>query len=198
MPDIEGFILVGGASSRMGADKSWLTLGGETFARRIAHALATVAQKVSLVSAREEHRSHGLPLVRDVFTGVGALGGLHAALDTCRTEWAAVVSCDLPFVTPRLFERFASLRGQDCDAVAPVQPDGRPQPLCALYARDPCDALAAQMIAEGELRPRLLLRRVRTRWVEPRELEDLEGHELFFTNVNTPDDLAQARQISGQ
>ena len=193
MPDIEGYILVGGASSRMGTDKSLLTLGGETFTRRIARALGTVAGSVSVVSAREEHAGADWPLVRDLLPGKGALGGIHAALKACRAEWAAVVSCDLPFVTPELFARLASLRGHEHDAVAPTQPDGRPQPLCALYARATCAELARRLIEEGELRPRVMLSRLRTRWVEPRELEDLEGHELFFTNVNTPEDYARAK-----
>jgi len=49
MLDVEGFILVGGASSRMGRDKSRLMLGGQTTVELIAEAMANVASRVRLV-----------------------------------------------------------------------------------------------------------------------------------------------------
>lgn len=204
MLDVEGFILVGGASSRMGADKATLRLGGRTFAERAAAALAAVAGPARLVGSRPEHARLGPALVADVYEGAGALGGLHAALRACRAAWAAVVSCDLPFVTGELLARLASLRGAggaaggaaEFDAVAPRQEDERPQPLCALYAREPCLRVAERLLGAGERRPRALLAEVRTRWVEFTELSDLPGAENFFLNVNTPHELALARRIA--
>ncbi len=188
----EGFILAGGLSSRMGEDKSRLRLGGRTFVELAREALSPVADRVSVVGSREGIESHGLAVVRDVHVGLGAMGGLHAALAACRAEWAAVVSCDLPFVTAELFERLASLRDEDIDAVAPLQEDGRPQPLCALYAAARCLDEAERLIRAGELRPRALLKEVRTRWVRFDELADLEGARRFFDNVNTPSDYEKA------
>src|SRR6185436_20083517 len=99
---------------------------------------------------------------------------------------------DLPFVTRELFERLASLCGDEVDAVAPLQDDGRPQPLCALYAAARCLDAAEKLIRAGELRPRVLLQTVRTRWVTFAELSDLEGSQLFFRNLNTPADYQAA------
>lgn len=198
MSEIEGFILAGGASSRMGRDKSALALGGETFVERARRALSSVAPRVSVVSARDDQEDFGLPVVRDVYLGAGALGGLHAALGACRAPWAAVVSCDLPFASPELFARLASLASKDFDAVAPVQPDGRPQPLCALYAARASLAAAGRLLDAGELRPRVLLRELRTRWVAFAELSDLPRAELFFTNVNTPEEYERAKAMMNE
>src|SRR3982751_3045935 len=132
LEEIEGFILVGGASRRMGADKAELKLGHRSFVERVAEALAAIAAEVSVVGDRDETQIHHLKVVRDVYPAWGALGGLHGALSACRKRWAAVVACDLPFVTGELFVRLASLR-ENFDAVVPVQPDGRLQPLFALY-----------------------------------------------------------------
>jgi molybdopterin-guanine dinucleotide biosynthesis protein A len=87
----------------------------------------------------------------------------------------------------------ASLR-KDFDAVAPIQTDGRPQPLCAFYARTPCLARAEQLIKSGERKPIGLLQSVRTRWVPFSELEDLAGADRFFDNINTPQDYARANE----
>ncbi len=194
MFEIEGFILAGGASSRMGQDKARMRLGGETFIARSAQALGAITPHVSLVSARADSAELGLPVVADIFPQCGALGGLHAALAACRAPWAAIVSCDLPFVTGELWQLLATLRTAGCDAVAPVQVDGRAQPLCALYTRAPCLSHAEQLLHAGELRPRVLLKQVRTRWVAPAELADLADAELLLLNVNTPADYEAARR----
>lgn len=190
---IEGFILAGGASSRMGEDKSRLSLGGRTFVESAGVALRAVAARVSVVSSRQDAESHGLPVVEDLRAGLGALGGLHAALSACRAEWAAVVACDLPFVTGELLSRLASMRSDETDAVVPVQEDGRVQTLCALYRARVCLGRIEELIGAGELRPRALLSRVRARLVAFEELLDLEGSARFFVNVNTPEDYARAQ-----
>jgi molybdopterin-guanine dinucleotide biosynthesis protein A len=190
--EIEGFILAGGASSRMGEDKSRLSLGGRTFVESAADALGAVAPRVSVVSSRPEAGAHGLPLVPDLRAGLGALGGLQAAFGACRAEWAAVVACDLPFVTGELLARLASLRSGDVDAVVPTQEDGRVQPLCALYRAGACLARVEEMIRAGELRPRMLLPLARARRVGFDELRDLAGSSRLFLNVNTPEDYARA------
>src|SRR6476659_4227802 len=135
MFDVKGFILVGGASRRMGRDKAQLTLAGQTFVDRIGNELSAVASSVSLVGARQERA--GYKTVPDIHEHWGALGGIHGAL-TAATGWAVVVACDLPFVTSELIERLITFAGETTDAVVPIQPDGRPQPVCALYRRSTC------------------------------------------------------------
>lgn len=181
---VEAFILAGGASSRMGTDKSQLLLEDQTFAERIANTLLTVTNSIRLVGGRENSK---LSTVADVYPQWGALGGLHAALSACRRDWAIVVACDLPFVTAELFSSLASKRG-DRDAVVPMQPDGRPQPLAALYRVDPCARWATELIQAGRRRPLDLLQKVNTCWVDFAEIANLDHAERFFVNINTPDD----------
>ncbi|MDT4897923.1 MAG: hypothetical protein QOH25_3000 [Acidobacteriota bacterium] len=192
MLEVEGFILVGGASSRMGTDKALLDLGGQSFVERIYRALVAITTETSLVGAKFAGAAWPqLPSVPDVHVKWGALGGLHAALAACRAEWAAVVACDLPFITGELFVRLASLR-ENYDAVVPVQADGRWQPLCAFYRTQPVRERAEELIVAGERRPRALLNLINTRRVAFEELSDLQGANRFFTNVNTPEDYANA------
>ena len=196
---IEGFILAGGKSRRMGTDKSQLVLNGQSFVERIAGKLLAVTSSIKVVGGdapqAELKRQINLPLTiqaaPDVYLQWGALGGVHAALAACSASWALVVACDFPFVTSQLFRSLASIRG-DFEAVAPIQEDGIPQPLCTLYRVEPCLRLAEQLIKSGERKPIALLQSVRTRWVLFSELSKLEGADCFFDNINTPEDFARA------
>ena len=195
MLDVEGFILAGGASSRMGADKARLAFGAQTLVDRIAAALGALAERISIVSARSDHvttQAWPFPVVTEKYAGAGALAGLHGALVAARSEWVAVVACDLPFVTGELFLFLAARAGARVDAVAPVQADGRPQPLCALYKRASCLPVAERLLAAGERRPRVLLASVQTRWVLSEEMDALAGAPDLFANLNTPADYARA------
>jgi molybdopterin-guanine dinucleotide biosynthesis protein A len=194
MLDVEGFILTGGKSSRMGTDKAGLLLGAQSFTEKIAVALSAITEVVRVVGTQAQ--GSRWEIVPDVYSEWGALGGLHAALDACRKPWAAIVACDLPFVTGELFSRLASF-SKNFEAIAPVQADGRLQPLCALYRRSACLPRVEELIATGERRPRALLKRVITRFVAASELSDMKGAELFFTNVNTPEDYARAKTMTG-
>ena len=168
----------------MGTDKSQLLLEDQTFVERIAATVLTVTDSIRLVGGQQNSK---LSTVADVYPQWGALGGLQAALSACEREWAIVVACDLPFVTAELFRSLDSMRG-DHDAVVPVQSDGRPQPLAALYRVDPCLRRATELIEAGRRRPLDLLQSVNTRWVDFSEIANLDQAQRFFVNINTPDD----------
>src|SRR5438552_12791211 len=196
MLDVEGFILVGGRSSRMGTDKSRLQFGRQTSVERIAAELRPLTTRISLVGPSRADFGPDLRIVPDTHRQWGALGGIHAAFGACVSDWALIVACDLPFVTRDLCSRLLTLSQEESpDAVVPIQPDGRPPPLCALYRRVSCLPEAEKLIASGEHTPRALLANVQTRWVRPEELIDLPGAENFFFNVNTPEDYERAKQI---
>jgi molybdopterin-guanine dinucleotide biosynthesis protein A len=196
MLDVEGFILVGGRSSRMGTDKSRLQFGARTSVERIAAELTSITRRISLVGPSRADAGAELKIVPDTHEHWGALGGIHAALGAGVSDWALIVACDLPFVTRDLFSRLLTLsQPESPDAVVPIQPDGRPQPLCALYRRESCLLEVEKLIASGEHTPRALLANVNTRWVPPEELIDLPGAENFFFNVNTPADYEQAQLL---
>ena len=186
---LQAFILAGGQSRRMGTDKSQLRIQNQTFTDRIAETLLAVTDSITLVGARQENPR--FPSVTDVYPNWGALGGLHTALANCRREWALVVACDLPFVTAALFDYLASLRAEH-DAVVPLQPDARPQPLSALYRVAACLQPATELIEAGLRRPLDLLELVNTRWVPFSELTNLDQAESFFANINTPYDYEAA------
>ena len=193
MFDVQGFILVGGASRRMGKDKAQLRLGTETLLERVAGQLSAATSSVTLVGGPQA--GNPLPSVPDVFEKWGALGGIHGALSATKADWIIVIACDLPFVTRDLFEKLKSFADESVDAIVPIQPDGRAQPVCALYRRENCLPEIEKLMEAGEHTPRALLTHVRTRYVQFAELSDLPGAENFFLNLNTPDDFEQAKRL---
>jgi molybdopterin-guanine dinucleotide biosynthesis protein A len=198
---VAGFVLAGGESRRMGTEKSRLVLDGQSFVERIARELSAVTSSIKLVgdkvSSAELKQHVNLPsdiqVAPDVHPQWGALGGVHAALSACSESWALVVACDYPFVTSELFANLTNLR-EDFEAVAPIQADGIPQPLCSLYRVEPCLRLAEKLIKSGERKPITLLQSVRTRWVLFNELSHLKGADCFFDNINTPEDYTRVKK----
>ncbi|HVF46691.1 MAG TPA: molybdenum cofactor guanylyltransferase, partial [Pyrinomonadaceae bacterium] len=147
--DIDAFILVGGRSSRMGRDKATLELDGVTLVDRAAATITKAFDPSSIVlvaSGPEQVLSifgheHSFRFVFDVYPDRGPFGAIHAALANARTSWIFVMACDLPLVTPDLLHVLSEYLADDVDAVASVQPDGKPQPLCAFYRVESCRAL---------------------------------------------------------
>lgn len=189
MDQTEAFILAGGASSRMGTDKARLILNGKTFIQQIAETLQLVASNIIVVG--QDSQELAFTSVVDVHPKWGALGGIHTALANCKTEWAIIVACDLPFVTVDLCKRLSEFR-PDYEAVVPIQPDLVPQPLCGFYKVNPCLDQATELIQSGHRRPLDLLQNVNTKWVPFSQLEDLRGAHKFFVNINTPEDYYEA------
>jgi molybdopterin-guanine dinucleotide biosynthesis protein A len=192
MLDVEGFILVGGLSSRMGTNKSELRLDGQTAVERIEGQLCDVADRVRLVGPHSGQTAN----IPDVHENWGPLGGIQAALAAANSEWCLIVACDLPFVTRELFARLMEFCNDSTDAIVPLQEDARPQPLCSLYRRERCSRAAEQSIANDEHTPRALLDKVNTRYIEFSELSDLIGAEHFFFNMNTPENYERATEIA--
>lgn len=207
MNNIEGFILAGGASRRMGRDKAQMRLQDKTFIERAATALDKITgEKISVVGNLpfdnlqvnlSSNKLLELPVISDIRTENerAALVGLHSAIAHTKSKWALVVACDLPFVTAELFERLTSfLDDEKFDAIVPLQPDSRPQPLCAFYRRS-CLAVIEEMLKGDDWSLHKLLRQIKTRFVEFRELADLPNSEYFFRNINTPEDFLDAQKI---
>jgi molybdopterin-guanine dinucleotide biosynthesis protein A len=199
MLDVEGFILVGGSSSRMGRDKSRLMLGGRTTVELIAEAMSEVATRVRLVGGQDDrNRFESVP---DLAESWGPLGGIQAALHAAEAECCIAIACDLPFVSGGLLRRLLELGSnttESFEAVVPIQADDFPQPLCAVYRRLPCLEAADQSIRNGEHSPRALLDRVKTRYVPFAEISGLTGASNFFFNLNTPENYERAQQLCQQ
>lgn len=184
---LTGFVLAGGRSSRMGADKSTLALGGTTLLEIATEKLAAICSEV-----RVGGRIGG---VADVHKGRGAPGGVQSILAACETDFALVLAVDLPFVSFAFLQELLTSVTDEFDAVVPVQPDGTPQPLCAVFRTATCLPVFSAALETSEETPsmRMILKSLRVRFVDATALG---ANSDTFLNVNTPDDLELARTLA--
>jgi molybdopterin-guanine dinucleotide biosynthesis protein A len=202
----DGYILIGGASSRMRTDKFALRLGESTFAERALTALRGIADNrvyyvvgANLAKGLTGLLPPGAPVITDVIPNKAALGGIYTVLSHSVNDWTAVLACDYPFVTGDLFLHLAKIANSaatNISAIVPVQPDGRIQPLCAVYRAKHCLHAAKQLLESDVIPPaRRLPENVSTRYVQFAEITELPGAKYFFTNINTPEEYVEAQNI---
>lgn len=195
---ISGYILLGGKSSRMGKPKHLIKIGGRTMLDRTTEALMPVCSAVYTVGDDANLADSLANFPDDKSPNAGAAGplvGIYTALKNCETEWASVLACDFPFASKDLFETLIGKVSDELDAIVPVQPDGRLQPLMGLYRRSGCLEAAELSLRSGKFSMGGMLDRVRLRKVGFEELAELAGSELFFKNINTPGDLHDAEAL---
>lgn len=197
--EIDAFILIGGKSSRLGRDKAFVKIEGTTLAQR---ALATVhesgiASKKTFVAGSEtqfgiEAITLDAPFIFDLIEGRGPLGGLHAALSYAQTPWIFLMACDYPFVTPDLLKLLANTISDDFGAVVLEQLDGRLQPLCSFYKVEAARPVVDEIIDRPRMPPpmREIVDSLTPRVVAYAEYSHLAGSDHFFSNLNTPGDMA--------
>lgn len=190
MSDVAGFVTAGGRSSRMGKDKAWLELAGRPMIKHVIAALQPVTTTVSIIANDSEYAKLGFPVLQDSHRGIGPLEAIRISLLNTKSPRALLVGCDLPFVTSELFNLLVSLDGP-YEAVVPMSANQKLEPLCAIYCSSALNAVD-RLIASGERKISLLYDRIPTRFVRFEELQHLAGSGLFFNNVNTPGDYAQA------
>lgn len=185
-----GYVLVGGRSSRMGRDKALLPFRGGALVQSVASAVREATGSATLVGDPGRYGALGYPVIPDLQPGEGPLGGILTALRHSRSDWNFVAACDMPQLNPEmlrgLIEQLLSvpLRAElETDAILPVGPQGRAEPLCALYHRRCADAFESAFAA-GVRKVTAALEPVRTIRVHVAEVS-------LFQNVNTPEEQAQ-------
>jgi len=190
MPDLSAFVLAGGRSSRMGSDKAFLVFEGRTLLERALYSLRALTPEVRIAGPAAKFAAYG-PVVEDVYTGCGPLGGLHAALSKSKTELNLVVAVDMPFVSESLL-RFIIEQARAANAVVTVpRIAGGFQPLCAAYRRD-FASLAQGALEAGNNKIDALFAMTTKRILEEAELSRFAFSAAMFENLNTPADVRRA------
>lgn len=183
-------ILAGGASRRMGRDKSFVLVNGKPMIQHVIEQVSVLALPTMIITnTPEPYAVFGLPCYTDTVPGSGSLGGLYTALAHSSAAYTLCVACDMPFLNPSLLRHLLYL-SDGCDAVVPVT-DGRSHGLHAVYSQRCLPAVQAQ-IQTGNLRISELYQTLQVRYVTQDELTTFDPGLRSLRNLNTVADMEQA------
>lgn len=187
-PSINGLVLAGGRSIRMGQDKSMMEYHGMPHRDYLLHLL--MAQKipayVSIRADQAETMTMDHPVIVDRFEGLGPYGAILSAMMTAPDHAWLVVATDLPFVSGDTFEKLLSQRNPSRIATAFHNPEtGFPEPLITLWEPKAYPVLLS-FLAQGNICPRKALINADVQIIH-------ESNPKWLMNVNTPEELEKAK-----
>lgn len=137
---MDGIILAGGQSSRMGTPKELLLIDGVPLIERTLRLVAASVDRCTVISNHPERLSavsDKAAMYPDDVPGQGPLGGIATAMRTASSDILLVVACDMPALTSEVLQQLCAhhpVLESGYDIVYPVW-NGRAHPLCALYHR---------------------------------------------------------------
>ncbi len=104
---VHGFVLAGGKSSRMGADKALLKVGGVAMVEIALGKLRSFCAEVSIAGNRDDLCGFA-EVVHETRTEIGPAAGMEAGLRAARQPWVLFVPVDVPLVPAELLWRWAA------------------------------------------------------------------------------------------
>jgi molybdopterin-guanine dinucleotide biosynthesis protein A len=168
----------------MGCDKALLPFRGGRLVESVAGAVRLAAGSAVLVGNVRLYEDLGYPAIPDLYPGAGPLGGIVTALHHSSADWNVVAACDMPGLSAEFLKLLieATAGHPGAEALVPMGPSGRPEPLCAVYHRQSRAALE-RALGRGERSVRAALEGLHTAVVWVPEVTP-------FQNVNTPEEWA--------
>jgi len=187
-PALNGLVLAGGKSTRMGSDKGLLEYHGQAqrdFLRTQMQEVLGAKSEVFL-SVRADQNIKDSPVITDKFIGLGPFGAICSAFMHNPNTAYLVVATDLPFVNKEVLKLLISKRNPTKIATA-IKGKSKPfmEPLVTIWEPKAYPVLLSYL-AQGYSCPRKVLINS--------DVKIVEIDDAFIQNVNTPDDFKKAQE----
>ena len=190
MPPLNGLVLAGGKSVRMGAAKDLMQWHGKEQRYYAADLLDKFCGEV-FISCRREQQGDIDPAYKtlpDTFLNMGPSGGILSAFRAQREKAWLVIACDLPLLNQDTLRFLVANRAAEKIATTYESPfDGLPEPLITIWEPASFPVLLS-FLAKGITCPRKVLINSDASVLKPSQPDAL-------MNVNTPEDAAKAKGI---
>ena len=198
--DINGIILAGGKSLRLGHDKVLEKIGDKSLIERVVYHLDRFSKNIIIVTAQERtfaslSKNPKIKTVSDILPGQGSLGGIYTGLAKSSSFYNLVVAADMPFLNESLL-RYMIEKADGYDFVLP-RVNGLFEPLHAVYSKN-CIAPIKSILKQGKKVIIELFNYVKVRYIETEEVDRFDPKHLSFFNINTREELELAREIAGE
>ncbi|EFK36176.1 putative bifunctional molybdopterin-guanine dinucleotide biosynthesis protein MobB/MobA [Chryseobacterium gleum] len=190
VPQLNGLVLAGGKSQRMGSPKDKMNWHGKEQRYYAADLLAPFCDEV-FISCRQdqlENFDSNYNALTDTFLNMGPFGGILSALRSQRDAAWLVVACDLPLLDEKSLEFLIENRNIEKAATTYESPfDRLPEPLITIW-EPKSYPLLLNFLGSGITCPRKVLINSDTLILKP-------GNPDSLMNVNTPEDREKAQEI---
>jgi molybdopterin-guanine dinucleotide biosynthesis protein A len=188
-PPLNGLVLAGGQSLRMGTDKGALSWYGKEQRYYMADLLKGYCRDV-YISCRAEQKQDvdaGYSTLSDTFTGLGPFGAILSAFREKPDSAWLIVACDMPLLNAETFDHLIKSRNASSIATAYESAyDGFPEPLITIWEPKSYPVMLA-FLAQGYSCPRKVLINSDTTLLQAPDNDAL-------ANVNTPEDFEKIKR----
>lgn len=178
------YILIGGESKRFGSLKWQTTINGQTILDRIWDACDGIGNRY--VIGKKKPDSISYPFIKDELEINAPINGLYTALKYSKTDWILLLSCDLPLIDSRVFNKLWDSKSENCDIVIPVSND-KIQVTCGFYQKRIFTKLESE-IQNGNYSLFKLVEKLNSCYIN-------FGNNKSFLNMNTKKDLRTVEKI---
>ncbi|MEI7884553.1 MAG: molybdenum cofactor guanylyltransferase [Clostridia bacterium] len=195
MVAVNGILLAGGKSKRMGQDKLSMPLANKPL---IEHAIERIRPHVAKLYVicndvpkyKYLASTYQVELIKDIFPGSGPLGGIYTGLDYSDLLCNFVAAADMPFMDWQPVELLLQ-HVSDCDGVVPLDELGFYEPLFAIYQKSCLTAIKSQLDT-GDYKISRFYPQVKICFLQ--DVHFRHNDKIFF-NVNTQADYLQLQAI---
>ena len=194
-PGISAAILAGGPARRMkGVAKPNIIVGGEKIIVRTLATLKDLFDEIIIVTntPAEFTPASGCKIVADHYTGIGPIGGIHAALKAACGDAVFIFAGDMPLLSRSFIKRQKLLfESVDCDILVP-KTGSSVEPLHSIYRTSVLSLLEEYLSAANDNAVHVFFNTVNTKYMELDETEELRN---MFSNINLQSDVTHIEKI---
>lgn len=186
IPILNGLILVGGKSERMGTDKSSLDYFGTNQRDHLFNLLQKNIIGDVYISSRKEQDFNHQNIIHDAFMGLGPFGGICSAFMQHPNNAFLVVATDLPFIDDELLQLLINKRNPSKIATTFIgNKNPFPEPLITIWEPKSYPILL-QYLSMGYSCPRKVLINS--------DVELISINEDLLRNINTPEEYNDVKK----
>lgn len=191
-----GVILAGGENKRLpGIHKGFIEIAEVRIIDRILSLFNRLFDEIIVVTNKPElYYDFDAKIVTDIFPVKSSLAGIHAGLFYSSNDNIFVSACDTPYLNVNLVKKILDSIEQSKTVVVPEVELGL-EPLCAVYSKR-CIPHIEESIKKGKMSIRSFFTKNRTKKISEPVLRKFDKDLISFFNINTEDDLKEAKRIS--
>jgi molybdenum cofactor guanylyltransferase len=184
---LNGLILHGGKSSRMGFDKGFISFHEKPQRDHLYHLLETVCTDVYISCKSVPEQNSGLNFLPDKFEIDSPLNGILTAFEFQPGIAWLTVPVDMPGIDEKHLQHLISNRDTNCFATCFFDSEGKlPEPLVTIW-EPTAFPLLKKFFLSGEKSPREFLTRHNVNVIPVKSTS-------FHSNINTPEELEKYKR----